>query len=204
MDKEHWNERYAAADRLFIDTPDEALVEFAAGLPPGRAVDVGAGEGRNSLWLARKGWNVTAIDVSAIALTRLADQAREERLSITAEVADMNEFLERSSPFELVVIANMHPEPAERSKLFAEAIRAMTPGGHLFLVGHHLSSLGTAGPRQPERLYTEEMLRAGFAGLELLRLEQRVSRHSDRGEPSRDIVLWALQPLVVAGPHQSP
>ena len=78
MNTNHWNERYAGTDRLFTDKPDETLVELAADLPPGRALDVGAGEGRNSLWLARKGWSVTAIDVSAVALTRLADNASVE------------------------------------------------------------------------------------------------------------------------------
>jgi SAM-dependent methyltransferase len=195
MNTNHWNERYAGTDRLFTDRPDETLVELASGLPPGRAIDVGAGEGRNSLWLARKGWSVTAIDVSEIALTRLADLARDEHLLIMTEVVDMNEFLERGERFDLVVIANMHAEPGERSKLFTQASNSLAPGGHLFLVGHHVSSLGKAGPSQPKRLYTEEMLKVAFPELELLRVEQRKSLHGDRGEPTMDVILWALCPL---------
>jgi 16S rRNA G1207 methylase RsmC len=194
MNKNHWNERYAGTDRLFTDKPDETLVELAADLPPGRAIDVGAGEGRNSLWLARKGWSVTAIDVSEVALNRLADQARDEQLSITTEVVEMKEFLERGQLFDLVVIANVHAEPGERAKLFARACNSLAPGGHLFLVGHHVSSLGKAGPRQPDRLYTEEMLKAAFPELEVLRAAKRKGRRGDRGEPITDVILWALRP----------
>jgi SAM-dependent methyltransferase len=195
MNTNHWNERYSGTDRLFTDRPDETMVELAADLPTGRALDVGAGEGRNSLWLVRKGWIVTAIDVSEVALTRLADQARDEHLSIATEVVDMIEYLERGERFDLVVIANIHVEPGERDKLFAEASNSLTPGGHLFLVGHHLSSLGKAGPSKPEQLYTEEMLKESFPKLELLRVELRKGHHGDRGIPTTDVYLWALCPL---------
>lgn len=193
-DANHWDARYAGKARLFTDQPDETLVELATDLPPGRALDVGAGEGRNSLWLARRGWRVTAIDISGVALERLAAQAREHGLSITTELADSNAFLARGGRFDLVVIANMHPEPAERTEMLARASEALAPGGHLFLVGHHVSSLGKAGPPQADRLYTEEMLRTAFPGLEILRLERREGRHGDTGEPTADVVAWAVHP----------
>lgn len=194
MNDTHWNERYAASERVFSADPDGTLVELAGGLPPGRALDLGAGEGRNSLWLASLGWRVTAVDLSDVALTRLAASAAEHDLEVTTEVADMNEFLGRDGQFDLVVLANVHPDPDERTELLARAAAALAPGGHLFIVGHHIDSLGKAGPPRPERLYTEDILAEAFPDLELLRLEKREGQHGDRGAPVTDIVVWASRP----------
>ncbi len=194
MKDTHWNERYAASERLFSADPDGTLVELAGQLPPGRALDLGAGEGRNSLWLAAGGWRVTAVDLSDVALTRLVGEATERGLDVTTVVADMNEFLGRGVQFDLVVLANLHPDPGEREEMLTLAAASLAPGGHLFLVGHHVDSLGKAGPPQPERLYTEHILRTAFPDLELLRLERREGRHGDRGVPVTDVVLWAARP----------
>ncbi len=193
MSDTDWNERYASADRLFSAKPDETLEQLAAALPPGRALDLGAGEGRNSLWLAGQGWHVTAVDLSDVALSRLAGQAAAQALDITTEVADMNEFLARGERFDLLVLANLHPGPAARAELFSRSAAAVAPGGHLFLVGHHVDSLGKAGPPSAERLYTEDVLKEAFPGLELLRLERREGVHGDRDEPVTDIVAWATR-----------
>lgn len=194
MNDTHWNERYAASERVFSADPDGTLVELAGGLPPGRALDLGAGEGRNSLWLASLGWRVTAVDLSDVALTRLAASAAERDLEVTTEVGDMNEFLGRDGRFDLIVLANIHPDPEERTALLARVAAALAPGGHLFIVGHHIDSLGKAGPPRPERLYTEDIVAKAFPDLELLRLEKREGRHGDRDEPVTDIVAWALRP----------
>ncbi len=71
-----WDHRYAGTERLFPREPDAALVELVGGLRPGRALDLGAGKGRNSLWLARQGWQVTAVDLAEVALGRLATEDR--------------------------------------------------------------------------------------------------------------------------------
>ncbi len=188
-----WNEMYASRERLFSAEPDAALVELAAGLEPGRALDLGAGEGRNSLWLARSGWEVTAIDLSDVALGRLADAAARAGLTLTTVVGDIEEYLAHAARIDLVVLANLHPLPEERTRLFRLAAEALVPGGHLFLVGHHLDSLGRAGPPQAERLYTEETLRDAFPGLELLRLERRAGHIGDTAEPLVDVIAWAVR-----------
>jgi hypothetical protein len=106
----------------------------------------------------------------------------------------MNEYLTAGNRFDLVVLANLHPDPGERAVLLAAAAAALTPGGHLFLVGHHVDSLGVAGPNDPQRLYTEELLGRAFPGLEILRLERRDGSHGDTGKPSVDVVAWAVRP----------
>jgi predicted TPR repeat methyltransferase len=97
----------------------------------------------------------------------------------------MNEFLERGERFDMVVIANVHVEPGKRAKLFAQASNALALGGHLFLVGHHVSSLGKAGPKQPERLYTDEVLKVASPELGLLRMNSERASMGTEANPPR-------------------
>lgn len=191
---EEWDRRYGAEERLFRAEPDESLVELASKLKPGTALDLGAGEGRNALWLARQGWEVTAVDVSEVALGRLGATATSEGLGVDTVTDDIHDYLRSASDsaqsFDLVVIAFVHPAPVERARLLAGAAEAVSPGGHLFVVAHHRDSLGQAGPPDPERLYTEDDLEQMDGGLEVLRLERR-SGMSDVAHPGVDVFLWA-------------
>jgi SAM-dependent methyltransferase len=193
--QEHWDQRYAAVGRLFSSHPDTAMVELVTPLPPGRALDLGAGEGRNSLWLARHGWTVTAVDASSVALDRVGAAAADGGLSVSPVQADIGDFLRRGDSFDLVVIANIHPSPEERAVLLRAAVGAVRPGGHLLLVGHHVDSLGRVGPLDAARLYTEEALGGALPGLRTLLLERRErTLGGDTGEPVVDMVLWAVAP----------
>jgi SAM-dependent methyltransferase len=176
MQRDHWDSRYASSERLFSAEPDGSLVELAHDLPPGRALDV------------------VAVDQSRVALERLDAEATRDGLPVTSVLADMNEYLSGGGRFDLVVLANLHPDPDERAALLAAAAAALTAGGHLFLVGHHVDSLGVAGPDDPRRLYTEELLSRAFPSLQLLRLERRAGSHGDTGRPSVDVVAWAVRP----------
>jgi SAM-dependent methyltransferase len=190
--EEGWDERYAAVGRLLSSDPDTAMVELVTPLPAGRALDLGAGEGRNSLWLARQGWEVTAVDASSVALDRVRASAAAEGLSVSPVQADIGDFLRRGESFDLVVIANIHPSPEERAVLLRSAVGAVRPGGHLFLVGHHLDSLGQTGPPDPTRLYTEEALDGALPGLRTVLLERRERVcGGDTGQAVVDVVLWA-------------
>lgn len=194
--QQHWNERYASAPRLFNKEPDETLVELVSDLPPGRAIDLGAGEGRNTLWLARRKWHVTAVDLSDIALGRLAAEATEEGLDVDTVAGDVVEYLGRGELYDLVVLAFIQWIPEERARLLAAASAAVAPGGHLFLIGHHIASLGKGGPPQPERLYTEESLKDAFPGLKLMRLDRQERAAGDIRVPMVDIVAWAEHPIT--------
>ena len=192
---ENWDERYAAVGRRFSIHPDTAMVELVTPLPPGQALDLGAGEGRNSLWLARHGWTVTAVDGASVALDRMRAAADAEGLSVSPVQADLGDFLRRGDTFDLVVIANIHRSPEERVVLLRAAVGAVRPGGHLFLVGHHVDSLGRVGPLDAARLYTEEALGGALPGLRTLLLERRErTLGGDTGEPVVDVVLWAAAP----------
>jgi protein-L-isoaspartate O-methyltransferase len=156
-----WDARYAESDRIWSGRPNPRLVEQVTGVSPGTALDVGAGEGADAVWLAGQGWQVTAMDISEVALARTAAHAAE------AGVADRVTTLHRDvlgdaplpGDFDLVSAQYLHP-PADR---FTEIIgllgRAARPGGLLLVVGHHPDDVASgvrAGHGHPELLFTPD------------------------------------------------
>jgi len=180
---EFWDRRYRDEKQLWAAGPNDLLLELVDGLAPGRALDIGAGEGRNALGLSKRGWRVTALDISRVALGRAAQRAAVEGLELDCVVGDWREYLP-GPRIDLAVISFMHPGPDERAVMFARAAEALVPGGHLFTVGVDLSEHGRRGPSDADRLYTPERLREALAGLELARCEsvayQGQSTHGPR------------------------
>src|SRR5919199_6018430 len=81
-DAQAWDERYASAEQVWSGEPNGALVAEVSSLTPGTALDVGCGEGADAVWLARRGWRVTALDVSAVALERARRHAEDAGVSV--------------------------------------------------------------------------------------------------------------------------
>ena len=181
-----WNRRYQDVERLWSTEPNAILVEFADELQPGRALDLGAGEGRNAVWLARRGWRVTALDVSSAGLARAARRAAAEGVELECVEADWREYRPAAS-FDLVVISFMHPAPDERASMFASAREGLVPGGHLFVVGVDLAEHGRRGPPDADRLYTPERMRRALQGFDLLRCES-VGYEGESKEGRRPVV----------------
>jgi len=139
--QEWWDDRYRSADQLWSGQPNPQLVVQAGGLVPGDALDVGCGEGADAIWLARRGWIVTAIDISAVALERAAAHARASGREVASRVRWQREDLLTCAPaaddFDLVSAQFMHvPEP-ELSALHRRLAAAVRTGGTLLLVLHH-------------------------------------------------------------------
>ena len=181
-----WNQRYGDVDRLWAPKPNALLVGFAGDLEPGRAVDLGAGEGRNAVWLAAAGWTVTAVDISDVGLARAAARAAEEGVQMECVAGDWRAY-RAEVPVDLVVISYMHPAPEDRAPMFAHAAGMLAPGGHLFTVGVDASAVGRRGPRDEARLYTAERLREALDGLEVVRCE-RVEYQGETTEGPREVV----------------
>ncbi len=182
-----WDQRFR--DDPWPSHPDPALVELAQTVSPGRALDFGCGPGRNAIWLAQSGWQVTGLDSSKVALTQAAERARAAGVELELIEGDMESWPVPEREFDLVVLDNIHPSPEGRRPLFERAAGAVRGTGHLFIVGHHLDNLGSAGPSDGDRLFTPERLRQDLAGLELERLEQLVRRRDD-GSPDVVVVAW--------------
>ncbi|PRX45004.1 methyltransferase family protein [Prauserella shujinwangii] len=142
MDAQFWDERYRSRDRLFSGAPNGVLVAEVTGLPPGQALDVGCGEGADALWLARRGWQVTAIDVSRVALERAAAAADEDIAGRVAWVqADVTTSAPPAGAFDLVSVQYFPlPRRPDHAALHG-LLDAVAPGGTLLFVGHDLTDL---------------------------------------------------------------
>ncbi|MGW1998220.1 SAM-dependent methyltransferase [Embleya sp. NPDC001921] len=135
---EYWDEIYAGRPASVDPRPNDRLVETVTPLPPGDALDLGCGGGGDALWLAHRGWRVTAVDVSAVATTRLTRQARVRGLSdrITARQHDARHSLPEG-PFDLVTAHYFHtPYAQDRTTILRAAAHLLRPGGRLLVVDH--------------------------------------------------------------------
>jgi 2-polyprenyl-3-methyl-5-hydroxy-6-metoxy-1,4-benzoquinol methylase len=174
VDAEAWDERYAAMDLVWSAEPNRFVAAEFADVPPGRALDVAAGEGRNAIWLAARGWQVTAVDFSAVAIDKGRRFARAEEVDVDWVVADVLNYEPASAAYDAVVIAYLHLPPAATAQVFEAATRAVAPGGCVFVVGHDVTNIaeGVGGPQNPDLLYTPESVAAYLDGLDVVRAER--------------------------------
>ncbi|MDC7123266.1 NAD(P)/FAD-dependent oxidoreductase [Cellulomonas fimi] len=149
-----WEERYAGA-RQWSGRPNGTLVDEVGELPPGRALDVAAGEGGDAVWLAQRGWHVTATDWAAGGLARgertaaehgVADRVTWRQADITSDDGWDDE------PYDLVTSHYLHLPPTQRPAAVARMASLVRPGGTLLVVGHHAADLATSmrRPHVPE------------------------------------------------------
>lgn len=171
---ERWNTRFSAEGYIFGTAPNAFLESQRERLAPGmRALCVADGEGRNSVWLARQGLQVTAFDFSPVGLEKARALARAAGVSVDYRLASIHDWDWRAAQYDVVVaIFIQFLAPDERARIFAQLQHALAPGGLLILQGYHPGQLEyrTGGPGHVENLYTEALLRESFAGLEILHL----------------------------------
>lgn len=196
MEAHDWDARYAEADLVWSAAPNTFVESELRDLPPGDALDLAAGEGRNALWLASLGWQVTAVDFSQVALDkgRAVESAVVADRPVTWVRADVLEWPDLEAParsWDLVVVAYLQLPAEQRTRVVRRAFRALRPGGELLWVAHDTTNLveGTGGPQDPAVLMTAEDVLADLAeeDPEVIRAE-RVPRTVDqghRGEPGR-------------------
>ena len=174
-DMTSWSERYAAAAMVWDTNPNQFVVEACSKLRPGRALDLGAGEGRNARWLAGRGWKVTAVDFASIAVGRISSRAALQGVTVDAIVADALTYQPKPASLELVLLSYLQlPMPALR-KVLGNVAAGLSVGGRLVLVAHDASNLdsGYGGPKDPDRLSDADAVgkAAAAAGLEVVRAE---------------------------------
>ena len=192
-----WDRRFS--EQAWLTEPDPLLVELAASLPVGRALDLGSGPGRNSLWLACLGWTVTAVDASQVALTQAAQQAKKLGVALATIHADVTVWQPTSGAFDLIVVANLHPGIEALSAVLAGAADALVPGGHLFVIGHDVVNLGRHGPPDSSRLLSIERLSEAMPPVVAIeKLERRIrppdGTHSeDLSAQDVAVLAWATK-----------
>ena len=180
VDSQQWDERYSGTEFEWTMQPNEFVAAELAGLPPGRALDLAAGEGRNTVWLAERGWRVTAVDFSRVGLEKgreLSAARGVDQAQVDWVVADLRDYEPGRGAYDLVLIAYFQAGPHLRATVMARAAGALAPGGTAFVVGHDLTNLadGVGGPQDPEVLYTPAAVSAELTGLHIVRAE-RVQR----------------------------
>jgi tellurite methyltransferase len=184
MEIHDWNKRYRLRQHALSDFESPAtplLVETAGRLAPGRALDLACGPGRNSLWLAQRGWEVTAVDGSSEAISILNERSAERGLAIRTVIADLEkaEFDAGISSWDFVAVTYYM-----QKSLYEPAKRAVKPGG-IFLSIVHVAPAG----QEPSR----HSLRPGelaeyFRGWEILHLAEGLSQDSPHRRAVAEIV----------------
>jgi SAM-dependent methyltransferase len=192
QDAREWDSRYAGPDRVWSAAPNAWVAAAIGSWFTGRALDLGAGEGRHSVWLAALGWQVTAVDFSATGIERGRSGAGDVGVEVDWVVADVRTWEPPEGvTFDLVLVAYLHlPDD-----VLARAREWLAPGGALVVVGHARRNLtdGVGGPSDPRLLHTEAGYRAASEGLEVEQLGE-VVRHLPEGD-AIDLVLVARRPV---------
>ncbi|CAM3917826.1 methyltransferase domain-containing protein [Tsukamurella tyrosinosolvens] len=161
-----WDARYRATELVWGTPPDPWIVEQVTVLPPGRALDVGAGEGRHALWLATRAWDVTAVDYSRVGLDKAATVAARSPRTVRARLhwtpLDITVDAIPDQPYDLAVWAYVHPDPEDRAAAIAKVAHALAPGGLLLLLAHEKADshpgLPTFGAAELSEALPEDMV----------------------------------------------
>jgi len=202
VDSNYWDEKYSVEEFIYTKTENRFVVEYCTGLAGSRAIDLAGGEGRNSVWLAKQGWQVENIDFSEVALDKYLQFAQAEHVAghCTATCQDAVTFSPQSTSVDLGVIAYLQIKEPELQTAIRRLSEHIAPGGHLFGVWHSRDNLegGFGGPRDPEVLPNVESITQALdgSGLEIVTLTNRDGQIQTREglKPSVTLVLLAKRP----------
>jgi SAM-dependent methyltransferase len=188
--RERWNRRWAGEERVHASTaPTRFVVAEVADLPPGAALDLACGAGRNAVWLAEQGWRVTAVDFSGVALRMARSLEAERRVAVEWVEADVLPWTPPPRAYDLVCVLYLQLPAGERRTALARAATAVRPGGTLLVLGHDLLNLtdGWGGPTQADVLFTPDDVVAEIGDLRIEKAE-RVRRAVDDPGASREAI----------------
>ena len=194
-----WDERYAREEYLFGKEPNDFLVEIVSQVPRGEVLCLADGEGRNGVYVASLGHNVTSVDASPVALEKARKLAAEKGVTIDTELADLNDYDMGEDKWDCIVSIFFHMVPEMRRAMHEKVARAIRPGGYLILEAYTPAQLEfrTGGPPVAEMLMNLERLGGDFPGLEFIHaVEKEREVHEGRGHAGHAAVvqLFARKP----------
>jgi SAM-dependent methyltransferase len=154
--------------------PNRFLSEEVGGLPPGRALDLGAGEGRNAIWLAERGWDVTAVDFSRVGIEKGAEIARARGVAVKWVVEDLLNYNPEPGAFDLVILLYIHLPGEEWIQVLTSASSGVLPGGTLLVIGHDSANIanGVGGPQDASVLYNAAGVVSTLKGFDIIHAGQ--------------------------------
>ncbi len=168
MSNEFWDQRYSGNDLAYGEAPNEFLVSMAALLPRvGQALDIGAGEGRNALFLASRGLNVLAVDQSEIGMQKASRLAAERRLKLRAQAVDLHDFVAEPNSFDLISSIFVHLPAGLRKEVHQSIVTWLKPGGVFVLEAYAPDQLerDTGGPKDRSMLASLHEILGEIRGL---------------------------------------
>ena len=189
---EFWDERYASKPSLWSGRPNAAMVEEVTPLTPGRALDVGCGEGGDAIWLARQGWEVTGADVSQVALDRAAGEAAREGLTERTrwERRDLMTWAPTPASYDLVTVGFFQLPGADRRRVYPVLAEAVAVGGTFLVIAHDFSDVAVVPrPPEPDLFFTAADLLPDLPGgatawqVHVATSRARTQTHPGTGEP---------------------
>jgi len=178
-----WDERYGEDGFAYGTEPNDFLVEVAGDIPPGNVLCLAEGEGRNAVFLAERGYLVTAVDLSAVGLAKAERLAAERGVRIETVVANLADYEPHAEHYSGIVSIWAHVPPEVRRALHRHCVRGLSAGGVFVLEAYTPEQVGrgTGGPPVPELTMTEAGLREELAGLDIVRCQERL-RHVSEGK----------------------
>ena len=199
MDASDWDARYAQSELVWGAPPNNVVVEQVALLPGGRALDLACGEGRNAIWLATRGWDVTAVDFSQVAIdkgrTIATRSPRAVRDRITWATADIVT-TEIEPGYDLVLVVYLHLPAEQRRAVLDRATAALNPGGVLLVLGHDSTNIadGVGGPQDPSILFSPDDIVRELDDAVEIRLAGKRDRYTEDGT-AIDALVVAVRPF---------
>lgn len=201
MDASEWDERYASTELVWSRGPNTFVASELADLPPGRAIDLAGGEGRNAIWLAERGWDVELVEFSQVALDKAAMLAERAGVALTRTLADVTAE-PRLEPADLVVVAYLQLPPGPSRTATRLAASLVAPDGTLLVVAHAKRNLadGVGGPPSAEVLrdadeVVEELAGTGLAVTKAVEVTRSVETE-DGTRQAIDLLVRAVRSPV--------
>ena len=184
-ERRRWDQRYASGEYRPRSWPSPFLERWIPSFKQGRALVVACGTGRNALYLAEHGFEVTGVDISEVAVQRASQEAGLRDLEVEFVVSDLASFVPHQEPFDLITVIRYR-----NRNLWPRLVEAMAPDGWILAEHHMKTNADVAGPKSPDfRLDSGELLQA-FAGL-------RIVHYSESIEPADDETrAYAIQRAV--------
>jgi SAM-dependent methyltransferase len=194
-----WDARYAAEPTLWGSEPNQYVRARLGSADPAYVVDIACGNGRNALWLARRGWRVTGVDISGVAIERARERGKELGVEVEWVHGDVRTWAP-AEPVAVALVSYLHLPTDELITLLRGAAGWLRPDGRLLYIGHSRTnhSRGVGGPSEPEVLAEIADLAAAAEGLRTVSLEH-VLRETDNGTAIDILLEVTLWPTLGAG-----